>query len=95
MQLSLKTIPRFRAHHVVSVFVILTTLSVGCTTDQTLMHKNSNANAKTDQPNHPHWGYRGIDGPRHWGLLTKEYAACETGGKQSPINIQTKDLEHH
>ena len=42
-----------------------------------------------------HWEYKGIAGPQHWGLLTKEYATCETGGKQSPINIQTKNLPSH
>ena len=48
-----------------------------------------------DKLNRSHWGYMGIEGPQHWGLLTKEYATCESGSKQSPINIQTQGLNHH
>jgi len=58
---------------------------------------HANANASTTQDTalatpsetdmQPHWDYMGIDGPEHWGMLTKEYMACETGNRQSPINI--------
>lgn len=42
------------------------------------------------------WDYRGIEGPEHWGLLAKEYMTCETGNRQSPINIsQTHHGDHH
>lgn len=34
-----------------------------------------------------HWGYEGVEGPEHWGELSKEYKACSEGKKQSPINI--------
>jgi carbonic anhydrase len=49
----------------------------------------------SDEKNQLHWDYKGIDGPEHWGMLTKEYMVCESGGKQSPIDIKTKELTHH
>ena len=58
-------------------------------TGQNLTHKMAG-----DEQNRLHWGYLGIEGPEHWGLLTKKYATCETGSKQSPIDIPTKGLNH-
>ncbi len=34
-----------------------------------------------------HWGYEGLEGPEHWAELSKEYAICGTGTRQSPIDI--------
>jgi carbonic anhydrase len=34
-----------------------------------------------------HWSYHGTTGPTHWGTLEPEYATCDTGTRQSPINI--------
>ena len=34
-----------------------------------------------------HWDYLGVEDPNHWGMLSKEYQTCETGNRQSPINI--------
>ncbi len=39
-----------------------------------------------------HWDYMGIEGPEHWGMLTEKYMTCETGNRQSPINIT---MTHH
>jgi carbonic anhydrase len=36
-----------------------------------------------------HWGYMGIEGPKHWAMLSPQYMTCEAGSKQSPINIHT------
>ena len=36
-----------------------------------------------------HWGYGGSDNPERWGKLSPDFALCEQGHKQSPINIQT------
>jgi carbonic anhydrase len=33
------------------------------------------------------WGYSGSEGPAHWGKLNPNFAACETGHRQSPVNI--------
>lgn len=35
------------------------------------------------------WKYSGDLGPEHWGKLSSEFAKCETGQQQSPINFQT------
>lgn len=34
-----------------------------------------------------HWGYSGAEGPEYWGSLSEEYARCETGEYQSPVNF--------
>jgi carbonic anhydrase len=36
----------------------------------------------------PHWEYEGAAGPQSWGKLSPDYAMCEKGSNQSPINIQ-------
>lgn len=33
------------------------------------------------------WGYEGTLGPEHWGDLKAEFALCETGTAQSPIDV--------
>jgi carbonic anhydrase len=33
------------------------------------------------------WSYEGAKGPDHWGALDPEYAACNAGHEQSPIDI--------
>ncbi|EKY4302359.1 TPA: carbonic anhydrase [Salmonella enterica] len=35
-----------------------------------------------------HWGYEGQEDPGHWGKLSPDFALCETGKNQSPVNIQ-------
>ncbi len=34
-----------------------------------------------------HWSHSGDTGPEHWGSLSTEYATCDSGKQQSPINI--------
>jgi carbonic anhydrase len=36
----------------------------------------------------PHWSYEGADGPAAWGRLSAEFAACQTGSQQSPIDLE-------
>ena len=37
---------------------------------------------------HPiHWGYEGDHGPLHWGSLGPEFALCEKGMAQSPVDL--------
>jgi carbonic anhydrase len=36
----------------------------------------------------PHWSYGGAENPTQWGRLGKDFALCETGRDQSPINIK-------
>ena len=40
----------------------------------------------------PHWGYGGANGPEHWGSLDKDFATCQTGRQQSPIDIRAPKL---
>lgn len=35
----------------------------------------------------PHWGYGGAENPTEWGALGHDFALCESGRDQSPINI--------
>lgn len=34
-----------------------------------------------------HWSYSGEEGPEHWADMSKDFAACETGLEQSPIDL--------
>ncbi len=36
----------------------------------------------------PHWTYDGKEGPENWGKLKSEFATCDAGRNQSPINIE-------
>ena len=36
----------------------------------------------------PHWGYTGAEGVANWGKLSPDFAVCQTGNNQSPINIE-------
>ena len=36
-----------------------------------------------------HWTYEGKEGPVNWGKLSADYATCDTGRNQSPINIDS------
>lgn len=35
----------------------------------------------------PHWGYKGNEGPEHWSEIAQNFAACETGHEQSPVDL--------
>ncbi|HEV8409117.1 MAG TPA: hypothetical protein VGQ30_01325, partial [Gemmatimonadaceae bacterium] len=35
------------------------------------------------------WSYEGSKGPDHWGALDPDYAICNTGREQSPVDITT------
>jgi carbonic anhydrase len=37
------------------------------------------------------WSYDPANGPEKWGALSNEFAACNTGSYQSPINIEGTD----
>jgi carbonic anhydrase len=37
---------------------------------------------------HTHWSYEGEAGPAAWGRLRGDYAVCNTGKRQSPIDIR-------
>jgi len=35
------------------------------------------------------WSYEGAGGPEHWGSLDPDYAACNAGREQSPLDIRS------
>ena len=37
------------------------------------------------------WSYAGAKGPEHWGDLDPQYAPCQDGREQSPIDIRTTE----
>src|SRR5580658_9780535 len=45
------------------------------------------ASAQAHPANPPHWSYSGADGPDHWGDLESDYAECNSGHRESPIDI--------
>ena len=47
--------------------------------------KQGTANA---QAHKIHWTYEGKQGPDNWAKLSPEFATCETGRNQSPVNIE-------
>lgn len=36
----------------------------------------------------PHWSYGGTENPTQWGNISQDFALCELGKNQSPINIK-------
>lgn len=42
-----------------------------------------------DKAHAAHWTYEGKAGPENWGKLQPEFATCDIGQNQSPINIDT------
>lgn len=37
---------------------------------------------------HVEWGYTGPTGPEHWSALSKDYAVCNSGQQESPIDLK-------
>ena len=38
-------------------------------------------------PHASEWSYEGASGPAHWGALSPDFAPCEQGRQQSPIDL--------
>jgi carbonic anhydrase len=43
--------------------------------------------AATPPQSGPQWGFEGVTGPEHWSELAPDYAACQFGSEQSPIDL--------
>ncbi len=41
----------------------------------------------------PHWTYEGETGPEHWASISEEFEACESGMKQSPVDLASRMIE--
>jgi carbonic anhydrase len=44
-------------------------------------------------PGEVHWTYSGATGPDHWAEVSEEFKSCESGMKQSPIDLTGQTLE--
>ena len=57
----------------------------------TFLHaEHSKASIKLEHNKHEHavhWGYKGENGPEHWGDIDPRFATCKNGVNQSPINL--------
>ena len=69
--------------------VVLVLYMTGCDDGQPVAQQIATPSRAHDEPLLAHWDYMGIEGPEHWGLLSKAYMTCEAGDRQSPINIET------
>lgn len=49
--------------------------------------KPASAKAEKADAHAAHWTYEGKEGPENWGKLKPEFATCDIGRNQSPINI--------
>ncbi len=45
--------------------------------------------AKSISPKAADWGYNGPAGPSNWGELSSEFATCQQGKQQSPVDIKS------
>jgi carbonic anhydrase len=63
------------------------------TKTETPKAETSKAEAAKDKTNKAdahevHWAYEGKEGPENWGKLKSDFATCDSGRNQSPINIE-------
>ena len=76
------------------ISIIILLLSFGCmhsgmamVGDHDTQERTGLSSENTQERDHTHWGYRGVEGPKHWAMINPSYMTCETGRQQSPINI--------
>ncbi len=63
------------------------------TKPESVVEKPAEPTAKTEakpkiSASKAHWTYEGKEGPENWGKLSPEFATCDIGRNQSPINIE-------
>ena len=54
-------------------------MAAGCTADEPA--------SEVAEQESPEWTYAGETGPERWGTLSTEFATCQSGTTQSPINL--------
>lgn len=64
-------------------------LAIGCATEEPAPEVEVAETETTESAAEElrHWTYSGEGGPENWGTLSPEFALCETGTMQSPINL--------
>jgi carbonic anhydrase len=40
-----------------------------------------------------HWTYAGEEGPDHWGELSQDFSLCESGTRQSPVDLSSEGVQ--
>ena len=69
---------------------------IGMAAERTIeAHEPSSMTVPHNEARNAHWDYLGVEGPEHWGMLSQAYMTCETGGRQSPINIEMANPGDH
>lgn len=96
---STKTLQNFGNRFCLSIIISYSLLSflpivafAGNTSEKTEKTADAPSATSHNERLQSHWDYMGIEGPEHWGILTEKYMTCETGDRQSPINIT---MTHH
>jgi carbonic anhydrase len=59
----------------------------GCEAEESAPVVETAEVAETGEVEHAPWSYTGTTGPARWGSLNPEFAACDAGTTQSPINL--------
>lgn len=66
----------------------MTRMAAFCTVSSFLLAGCATAPAEDHVEGQPaHWGYEGAGAPERWGSLDPAFAVCETGTRQSPIDL--------
>lgn len=83
---------KFNRHIFLPFFVTLLVIGTGCEAEQpTNAASESPATNPEPEPQKEHsihWSYGGEVNPTRWGEVSPEFALCETGTAQSPVNIE-------
>jgi len=57
--------------------------------EEPAIEENTLEETSKKSSSHTKWAYSGKRGPKNWSKLNSEFAMCEMGANQSPINIQS------
>lgn len=91
----------FCSRWLVVVFLVCALLLPACGDDDSSAASSASAPATEErtpdtsegEEAEVHWGYEGDIGPANWASLSQEFAICEAGVEQSPIDIESVDTE--
>lgn len=72
----------------VALAVTLQLAACGPADTETSMNRDTTPES-TSATREASWSYTGETGPENWGDLSPEYATCETGEAQSPVDVVT------
>lgn len=72
------------------VFLSCTIAIAGQAVQQTDGSVPQTPTEKSSHTHSIHWSYGGAGNPTRWAELSEEYAVCETGNSQSPVDIATQ-----